>query len=60
MAKRRTPTCICGHPCRDALFNSFEGCTNPKCKWFDNKTIRDMQEAERAIRDAFALSGLVP
>ena len=46
--------CICGHPCRAALFSSYEGCTNPKCKWFDNEVIRAAEAAKDMLKKAGA------
>lgn len=42
-------TCICGSPCVAANFYSYVGCTNPRCKWFDNEVIRMMEEARKML-----------
>jgi len=49
----------CGHSCREILFSSVEGCTNPKCKFFEKEAaevLQMMAEAERMLREAMSLA----
>ena len=48
----------CGFPCRVALFNTSEGCTNPDCLFFDNEVIAASRKSEDEIRKAFRLAGV--
>lgn len=45
----------CGSPCREILFSSVDGCTNPRCRFFEKEArevLEMMAESEQMLRQA--------
>lgn len=55
MSSYKLKCTACGSPCREILFSSIEGCTNPRCRFFEKEArevLDMMQEAADMLRAA--------